>query len=60
MVFQLNFADNGNYIHLLNQMQRLFTYRKFEILIIFLIFQKNHDMLYSYYCIQYQVAHKGD
>lgn len=28
----IEFSDSGNHIHLLNQMQRLFTYRKFEIL----------------------------
>ena len=48
MMFKLNFADNGNYIHLLNQRQRLFTYRKLEILIIFLIFRK---IMICYVCI---------
>lgn len=49
MIFQLNFADNGNYIHLLNQMQRLFIYRKFEILVIFLNYQCKHDILDLHY-----------
>ena len=35
-------------------------HRKFEILIIFLIFRSNRDMLYLCYCILRQIAHKED
>ena len=54
------FADTGKSYHLSHRMYHYSAYRKFEILIIFLIFRSSYDILYYYYCIQRQIARKGD